>query len=396
MILGEDVRRMSSTADHELLLRAALLDREPALAAWDAWKVAKDLAAVDKASRRLLPLLYRNLERHAVDDPRMKSLATIHAEARRKNERLLDRVGAMLRAFEAAGIRTLVLKGIALATLHYRDIGARPMADVDILVPVGQARDAMALLRARGWRHAQAGHPETHIPYCHSANFRDPSRLQLDLHWHVMIQCCQAEADAAFWAAAREVEIAQAPTRVLSPADQLLHVCVHGMAWRHRPRLIRWIADALTIISAEGQQLDWSRLAEQAEARRLGHTIRCAMDYLVERFDASIPSTALARLRSIRTTVLERLEHRTCSRGTSDDLLGVLVPRWFAFRRLPIVSRRGGRAVAFVDFLRHSWKLERRREVPAIVLKKALRRGVRRPADRLARWLAAGSRPRGS
>lgn len=104
---------------------------------------------------------------------------------------------------------------------------------------------------------------------------------------------------------ARDAQIAGAPTKVLCPADQLLHVCVHGKSWRRLASLSRWIADALMIMTSDAEDLDWKRFAAQAKARRLGYSAWCAVEYLTGRFDASPPS-AIARLRSIRTSALER------------------------------------------------------------------------------------------
>jgi len=50
----------------QLLLRAALLDGEEAITAWQAWITAVDLSNVNPGSYRLLPLLYDNLNRLGV------------------------------------------------------------------------------------------------------------------------------------------------------------------------------------------------------------------------------------------------------------------------------------------------------------------------------------------
>ena len=46
-----------------LLLRAALFEDERGRSAWRAWRAEADLDNIDQASFRLLPLVYRNLER---------------------------------------------------------------------------------------------------------------------------------------------------------------------------------------------------------------------------------------------------------------------------------------------------------------------------------------------
>jgi len=60
-----------------------------------------------------------------------------------RNQFLFDAAAKLIDQLAAAGVPVLVIKGAALCTLHYRDIGARPMDDVDMLVAPEHARLAM-------------------------------------------------------------------------------------------------------------------------------------------------------------------------------------------------------------------------------------------------------------
>jgi len=60
--------------DQELLLRAALLQGGPALDAWNEWRRAVNVDVIDYGSHRMVPLLYRNMQRHGVKDPLMERL----------------------------------------------------------------------------------------------------------------------------------------------------------------------------------------------------------------------------------------------------------------------------------------------------------------------------------
>ena len=59
------------TPEQELLLRAALLQGEASLKAWQEWKSTLDFDHIDPGSQRLVPLLYHNLQRQGVQDPLM-------------------------------------------------------------------------------------------------------------------------------------------------------------------------------------------------------------------------------------------------------------------------------------------------------------------------------------
>ncbi|MBZ5608241.1 MAG: nucleotidyltransferase family protein [Acidobacteriia bacterium] len=56
----------------------------------------------------------------------------------------------LLSWFEAHGCPTLVLKGMALTLLHYRDMALRPMSDLDILVPEDRAPEVVGLVQRDG------------------------------------------------------------------------------------------------------------------------------------------------------------------------------------------------------------------------------------------------------
>jgi hypothetical protein len=63
-------------------------------------------------------------------------------------------------------------------------------------------------------------------------------------------------ADDDFRAAAEPVTFQGNRLRILSPTDQLLHVCGHAARWGEVPA-IRWVADAVLILR-EGP-IDWQR-----------------------------------------------------------------------------------------------------------------------------------------
>ena len=70
----------------ELLLRAALLEGEAALSAWQQWQAEADLDHLDYGSFRLLPLLYQNLQRHQIKHPWLPTLKGIHRRTWYQNQ----------------------------------------------------------------------------------------------------------------------------------------------------------------------------------------------------------------------------------------------------------------------------------------------------------------------
>ena len=136
-----------------LLLRAALLDGDAAVEAWERTKhVAEDVKRVDKATYRLMPQLYRNLDSLGVEDPLMGTLKGVYRHSWYTNQRLFHAASETVRALESGGVETMIIKGAALSAVYYRDPGLRPMDDLDVVVRSDRIHDALALLAEAGWR----------------------------------------------------------------------------------------------------------------------------------------------------------------------------------------------------------------------------------------------------
>jgi hypothetical protein len=335
----------------ELLLRAALLSGTDAREAWCALRPGLDVDGADRASRRLLPLLGANLRRLGIDDPLAAGLEAIHRDTAAKNRRLFDAGRRLLTALAEAGIATLVLKGGALASHGYRDLGLRPMSDLDVVVPTGQADAAVQALERAGWEARTPVTPAL-VRMRHATDLLETgTSFKCDLHWHVYWECCAPDADDDLWAASVPLDFEGVPTRTLGPADQLLHLCVHGSRRARRPLLL-WIPDALLVLRAGG--IDWPRLLAQGRRRRFVLRAATMLAYLRRQLGAPVPDEVLARLEALPISRLERLEYRVVNRP--QGLLGELPGYWCHYRRL----RADGQitsTLGFPRYLQQTWRM---------------------------------------
>jgi len=344
--------------EHELLLQAALLSGTDAIEAWRMLGPRFDADRADRASLRLLPLLGANLHRHGVDDPVMAASARVHQHAASRNRALFDAGRGLLLALAEAGINTLVLKGGALATRLYREAGLRPMSDLDVLVPTDRAEAAIDTLRRAGWSPSIAITPAL-IRMQHAADvFTEGGSVKCDLHWHVYWECCQPDADDDLWAASVPFDFEGVPTRTLGPADQLLHVCVHGSRRARRPQL-QWVADSLLLLRENG--IDWPRFVGEAGRRRFVLRAGTMLAYLREAFGAPVPDVVLGRLEALPVSRLERLEYWVGNRR--QGLLGELPSYWCNYRRLREGWPMPPPPPGFPDYLQQIWRVESLGEV---------------------------------
>jgi len=356
------------THEQELLLRAALSEGPVAVEAWAVLRPFLDLDHMGRASERLVPLLYQNLRRHGIDDPRLSRFKDIYRYTWSRNELLFRRGAMLLGDLGRAGVPTLLLKGAALVQACYGgDSGLRPMNDFDVAVPAANALQAVAVLRAAGWVPRYEITP-SFLRIKHAGVFETGTGLYCDLHWHVFEECCRPSDDDDLWHAAAEIDFGGRRTRILSRSDQLLHVCAHGAKWADESG-IRWIADAALVLA--GGAIDWSRIVEQAVRRRYVVRMRAALGFLRGRMAAPVPDFVLTALAAAPVSRTERFEARVLRR--EHRLLGQLLLYWCHHRR----AHDGGVVAAarsFPGYLREAWGLDMLRELPAGALQRARRR----------------------
>ncbi|HXJ82307.1 MAG TPA: nucleotidyltransferase family protein [Candidatus Methylomirabilis sp.] len=351
------------TEEQELLLKAALLPGQAGLVAWRRVEETIDLQRLDAASQALLPLVYRNAATLHISGPRLGLLKSHYLATWRHNAQLLHRVRRMVTALERDGVSAIVLKGLALSAQYYRDLGVRPMADADVLVPAPMVERASAILCELGWEPWYRLSPGF-LRVKHAAGYGDPGGFRCDLHWRVFEEPGPSGADDEFRAAATSVLFEGAAFHILAPTDQLLHVCGHAARWAPVPG-IRWVADAIVIL--RGGAIDWNRLTEHTLRRRFVLRMRHMLYYIQRVMEVEIPPRILAGLAAQPVSILERLEYRI--RGREHRLLGELPAYLFnCFRgeRHPLL--------ALPRYLQHAWDLESARQVPPHLVGRAVRR----------------------
>jgi hypothetical protein len=337
----------------QLLVLHAALDRddEQARAAWQRWRRGIDFDDVDHGSTRLLPLVYRRLGPDAFDAEVVGRLKGLYRRSWSRNQLLFKRAAEAIDLLEVAGIETLVIKGASLALLFYGDVGVRPMDDVDVLVPIERTGEAISVLTAAGWS-PDKDDPLAWTEVHHSLGFCGPREGEVDLHWFSL---WQPAGDRELWTASVPIELAGASTRAPSAADQLLLACVHGTPWSPLPPF-RWIADAVTVIRAGGERLDWDRFAAEAERRRLTVATAAALAYLREEFAAEVPDAVLGQLRAAPASRHERAAFRAACRP--DSPLRTLRMAWDRYRRLRDLDTGAPRPDGFLGFACRFWEVD--------------------------------------
>jgi hypothetical protein len=268
------------TPDDLLLLRAALLDGDPALAAWRRFRAGHpDIDALEGDACRLLPHVYRNLRELDYEDPALGRLKGTYRHAWYQNHVLLEAGARAIALLQANGIGVMLLGGAAMVALKLRDVGAQPIDACDILVHPHEQTRAHGILSSHDW----------------------PQRLAL--HTSAL---ARGGDDTSLWNGAVKVSLAGVETLAPNPTDQLLLVGASGLSWMPAP--LRWIPDAVLITTLAAEGIDWAALGVRARERDVTLALADALGFLVQEFQLEVPPGLLADLR--RASAGRRIVHR--------------------------------------------------------------------------------------
>lgn len=210
---------------------------------------------------RVVVAIASNLDRIVIPDgaaARLQALSlresvTVTAQAKE--------LATLTSSLEAAGVRVLAFKGLALATQAHGDVASRGTGDHDILVApedVGRAHD---LLVTQGWAPSH-GYPTPGPSWAWRRFVREHYEIplnsaisQVDLHWHVSSVRHDTPAFDALWSRRQVVDVAGAQVATLSPSDALTHSATHAAKdhWR-------WLRGILDVRLMIGEPEFWRQI----------------------------------------------------------------------------------------------------------------------------------------
>lgn len=211
-----------------------------------------------------------------------------------RNLFLTRRLLEVLATLEAEGIPALPYKGPALAMAAYGDLGLRPFADLDVVVPERHAVAAKALLESRGYRSLipltdseEAGRlPRS--AYAFPLRSAD-DRVLVEVHWKLTHSLPITLEDLLV--DAEPLALLGSTVRGLSAEQLLLVLCVHGT--KHAWDRLEWTCSVAHLID-RSPGLDWERVV--ARARTVGASRSLALGLvLADRLPgAAVPPSVLA------------------------------------------------------------------------------------------------------
>lgn len=292
--------------DGTLLLRALLLSGSAGRDAWHRWLAGSGdprvlFAHERRGLKRLLPLLYAATARTgvAVEKDLLTYLRTAYAREKMRGAVYREGAHEALRALGAVGAPFVVLRGAALAELHYEDWALRHCHDLDLLLDPPRVDRAAAALVSAGFTRLDddAARARGTVRMAHA------SGLPVELHTRLFAHPAYAVPFAELWRRRCHAVICGVDVATLSSADTLLHICGHASCSSSRATL-RWVCDAALLIERTSA-LEWMQLVASARRWGVALPLSLALSYLRRELEVPVPEMALGALR--RATSLRRV-----------------------------------------------------------------------------------------
>lgn len=287
---------------HDPKLREALLtiasscfDPQPLpeLSDWDALVQAADV-------HRLSPLanaLIQNStapEAIKLDSRRRAALLAVHSASQEKQH------ARVLQALADAGIETMVLKGPGLARTLYPQPWLRVSSDLDVLVRQENWLAVHELLTAQGYTSLQPlSAPPPKVAedkaYYHTQYLSADQRHFVEIHYDLWWYGLRPALGEQFWQRAVPLTIGGVATRMVSPEDMLLHLCIH--LHHHGYNRLIWFTDIALLLRRYETELDWDYLVRAAHIEGLNIFVYYSLQYLEQLLGVAAPRRALKALK---------------------------------------------------------------------------------------------------
>ncbi|HEY8429486.1 MAG TPA: nucleotidyltransferase family protein [Sandaracinaceae bacterium] len=193
-----------------------------------------------------------------------------------------------VRVLNAAGIVPMPLKGVLLQHLVYADPSERLLSDADLLVPPGRFDEAIAALRAAGYRIAPEGRA--------AASARGPNaQIEVDVHRRLFSPGLYGlKAEHLFARGRVESQLFDALVAIPDPHDLYAHLVGNFAKGRHGAADLPQLRDFSAVASRFA--LSPASVARHLERHGLARAARYALAHAADGGDA-FAAKVLARLR---------------------------------------------------------------------------------------------------
>jgi hypothetical protein len=353
--------------DEKLLLHA-IVDKDEK-ESWNnfmEWAKAVDFDEIEGGSYRLIPLLYKRLSSKYDDFEYKNRMKGIYRYFLYKNNLIIHKTRNVFDILMDNDISFVMLKGASLLASYYDDLALRPMSDIDILIHKEDVLKVVEILSKLGWHAKEDKNIALNLNSRNALNFENEEGFEIDIHWHVIYQCCWDGAEKPYWNNLENSYLKDMRIKILNPTMLLLHTCAHGMRWNEMSA-IRWVTDALIIIEKRGTDIDWQLLYNEAEGKNLTYTIKRSMKILKEDFNAPIPDEFIKIISNAKVSLYEK---KLFEELVNPSKHSYIKTRWYIYSLGASDKSFIVKLVGLPSYLQKIWNLNSKRQVLKMLLNK--------------------------
>lgn len=236
----------------------------------------------------IAPLAFNGLKnvrsRHRLPDQLLNKLKSEYRKNLIRNTLIFAELDRIIAALGELPLPVVLLKGAAITRMIYKDIGLRPMSDIDILVKKENLYQAVQAIEACGYRqHGREGLEQLLNTKYHVVYFNPDTKVLLEIHWDItcnrnpsLVRSSVSSLMDMWWSRASNAESGFDHVFHLDPIDLICLVGPHFFKHRFlktnagfstKGGLLQ-LCDILNIVNFHQDSLNWDAL--KAESQRMG------------------------------------------------------------------------------------------------------------------------------
>lgn len=277
------------------------------------------------SSRKFLGIiLYCNFRKinflHAVPPGLQAELRKTYLLNLARNTILLNEFVKIQSAFQARDIALMPLKGMALLFSVYKNLGLRPMTDIDFLIKKEDAEKAKDLLLDLGFKKDDA-------PFNYS-KIKGRKRILLDMQYDIWYLKTLSRAQShiynieKIWQEASRFYLDDGNSaQIMAAEDLLINVTAHAGV-DHDKVVDIWLYDIVSICGVYKENFRWDIFIDKVISYNLQIPIHYLLKLARGRFSAQIPQFILDELKPATNKFFEVKLYESILKGFSIPRVG--------------------------------------------------------------------------
>jgi hypothetical protein len=350
----------------EQLLRVAFAPDDEVVERWRTLAGLR-IETLEHGTLGLLPVVLARLVAAGVEDDRMPRLQGTQRNVWYRNQLQLHRLPQLVAALEGDNIEPLALGAAPLAALYYEQPALRPIVQLELAVDPDAGPAARRAIEKLGWR--RIGGRDRGFALYQAEEGAARAFLSEGAPPFVAGPFTPRIALAQLRARASRRDLAGTTALVLDPVDELVVACALG-ARRIVPQSPQWLVDTQRILTSAAP--DAESLADRAAQFRLVPAVRDTLVYLARVSEEGELDRYVTALSTRAVSSRDRYVHALA--GAGNGRFGAPPTALVLHARTTVGTPLLRALMTLPRAFQAAWEVGDRRRLPAVALRKALRR----------------------